>query len=131
MRLVVTDASALLEYLLRTERSAPVQAAVTASDTDVHVPALCDVEVVAALRRALLARSLTEPRAREALTHYRALPLTRHGHEPLLDRALALRHNFSAYDAVYVALAEELRAELVTADAALARSARKLIKLHA
>lgn len=88
------------------------------------MPALCDVEIVAGLRRALLARLLTERRAREALADYQAMPLTRHGHEPLLPRVLALRQNFSAYDATYVALAEGLRAELVTADDALARAAR-------
>lgn len=101
----------------------------TALDADLHVPALCDVEVVAALRRALLARSLTERRAREALADYRALPITRHGPEPFLERALALRHNFSAYDATYVALAEGLRAELMTADEALARAARSHVRL--
>ena len=129
MRLIVTDASALVEYLLGTRRSESVKAVVTASDADVHVPALCDVEVVAALRRALLGRSLTERRAREALADYQALPLTRHGHQPLLERALTLRHNFSAYDAMYVALAEELRAELLTADDALARAARKYLNV--
>jgi len=104
-----------------------VAAAVTAPDADLHVPALCDVEVIAALRRALLARALTERRAREAVTDYLALPLARHAHEPLLERALALRHNFSAYDATYVALAEGLRAELLTADDALGRAARRYV----
>lgn len=129
MRSIVTDASALVEYLLGTDRAAPVKQAITVADVDLHVPALCDVEVAAALRRALLARSLTERRAREALADYQALPLTRHGHEGLLGRALALRHNFSAYDAMYVALAEGLRAELVTADAALGRAARPYVHI--
>jgi predicted nucleic acid-binding protein len=52
------------------------------------------------------------------------LPLRRLDHTPLLDRAFALRDNFSAYDAVYVALAEGLAAPLVTADARLARAVR-------
>jgi predicted nucleic acid-binding protein len=120
----VVDASALVEYLLRTQRAGPVESAVTSADADVHIPALCDVEIVSALRRALLARLLSEQRAREALTDYRGLPLTRHGHEPLLERVLALRHNFSAYDATYVALAEVLGADLVTADEGLARAVR-------
>ncbi len=85
------------------------------------------MEVVAALRRALLARFLTERRAQEALADYQALPLTRHAQESLLERALALRHNFSAYDAMYVALAEGLRAELLTADDALARAAHRYV----
>lgn len=129
LRLIVADASALVEYLLGTERSAPVVAAVTAPDADLHVPALCDVEVVAAFRRALLTRSVTERRAREALADYQALPLTRHAHEALLERVLALRHNFSAYDATYVALAEGLQAELLTADESLARAAQSYVRL--
>lgn len=123
------DASALVEYVLGTDRSAPARVAITSPDADLHVPALCDVEVVAALRRALLARSLTERRAQEALSDYQALPLTRHGHERFLDRALALRHNFSAYDAIYVALAGGLQAQLVTADAALERAAQRHVDL--
>jgi predicted nucleic acid-binding protein len=60
----------------------------------------------------------------EALALHRELPLRRFDHEPLLDRAFALRENFSAYAAVYVALAEGLAAPLVTADERLARAVR-------
>ncbi len=49
----------------------------------------------------------------------RGLPLERYDHGPLLDRVLELRHNFSAYDATYVALAEALGTSLLTADAGL------------
>lgn len=101
----------------------------TATDTDLHVPALCDVEVTAALRRALLGRRLTERRARQALDDYRDLPLTRHGHETLLYRVLALRDNLSSYDATYVALAERLGAALLTADGPLLRAARKHVAI--
>lgn len=123
----MADASALVEYLLRTARAGAVAVTVTAPDADLHVPALCDVEVVAALRRALLARLLPEPRARDALEDYADLPLSRHGLTTLLPRVLALRHNLSAYDATYVALAEHLGAALLTADAALERAARRYV----
>ncbi|HEY5611387.1 MAG TPA: type II toxin-antitoxin system VapC family toxin, partial [Thermoanaerobaculia bacterium] len=59
-----------------------------------------------------------------ALGAYLDLPVTRHGHRGLLARAIELRNNFSTYDAVYVALAEQLDATLVTADARLARAVR-------
>ncbi len=52
----------------------------------------------------------------------RALDVQRHSHEPLLDRVWELRDNVSAYDAVYVALAEALDAVLVTCDGPLARA---------
>jgi predicted nucleic acid-binding protein len=43
----------------------------------------------------------------------------RHPHYPYLDRICDLRHNFSAYDAYYIALAEALGATLLTRDKAL------------
>ena len=60
--------------------------------------------------------------AEMALDDFRALDLQRHAHEPLLERVWELRKNLTAYDAVYVALAEGLRAPLVTCDARLAHA---------
>ena len=88
------------------------------------------MEVVSVLRRGLLARLLSARRAAEAVGHYLLLPLRRHGHMGLLERVLSLRHNFSAYDASYVALAELLDAEIVTADAPLAQAIRAHSKLR-
>ena len=88
------------------------------------MPALCDIEVAAGLRRALLRDLLSVERADRALEHYLILPLTRHGHQGLLPRVLRLRSNFSAYDACYVALTEILGAELLTADERLSRAVR-------
>lgn len=122
MKLVVADASALAEYLLRTDRGEHVAAVVEAPDHDLHAPSLCDVELAAVLRRALLRGRLRIGRARAALRDYLDLPLMRHGHRRSLRRALELRENFSMYDAVYVALAERLDAPLLTADRALARA---------
>jgi predicted nucleic acid-binding protein len=61
---------------------------------------------------------------RAAVDDYLDLPLTRHGHQSLIPSVLGLRRNFSAYDAIYVALAEHLDGELLTADQALARAVR-------
>lgn len=121
------DASALVEFLLRTEAAGPVEHAIAADHADLHVPALCDVEVVAALRRALMGELLDVERADEAMQDYLDLDITRHGHQALLVRMLSLRDNFSAYDAAYVALAEQLDATLVTADRALARAVQELL----
>ena len=105
LRIVVADASALVEYLLRTEHSEWIGAAIGNANHDLHVPAPCDVEVAAALRRAILLGALDEPRAEEAVEDYLDLPITRHGHQSLVVRMLELRNNFSVYDATYVALA--------------------------
>ena len=50
------------------------------------------------------------------------MDLRRHAHEPLLPRVWELRGNLSAYDAVYVALAEALDGVLITCDGPLARA---------
>lgn len=63
-------------------------------------------------------------RSREAVEDLLALPIVRYPTLQLLERAWSLRHNFTAYDAMYVALAEALDAPLVTADGRLARAIR-------
>jgi predicted nucleic acid-binding protein len=60
--------------------------------------------------------------AGEAVDAIRALPVVRHGHDLLLDRALQLRNSITAYDGVYVALAEILEATLVTGDRRLSQA---------
>ncbi len=126
---MVADASALVDFVLQTERFDNVGGVIQASDADLHVPALCDVEAVAALRRALLVGALSESRANEALQDYQGLPLTHHDHQALLERMLELRNNFSTYDAVYVSLAERLGAALLTSDERLAQAARTHLSL--
>jgi predicted nucleic acid-binding protein len=111
-----------VEYLLRTESSDWIDRAISHTDHYLHVPALCDVEVTAALRRAILLGTLDEPRAEEAVEDYLDLPTTRHGHQSLIVRMLELRDNFSAYDATYVALAELLGGYMLTADRPLAKA---------
>ena len=120
----VLDASAVVEYLLRTPTGDRVEAKVRAEGADLHTPALCDVEVAAALRRGLLAGRLGPQRVAEAVEDYFDLPLTRHGHRRFIERVLELRNNFSAYDATYTALAEQLGAALITADERLATATR-------
>ncbi|HEX9695755.1 MAG TPA: type II toxin-antitoxin system VapC family toxin [Actinomycetota bacterium] len=124
MRLVVSDASALLDYLLGTGAASRVRATVRIPDVDLHVPALCDVELASGLRRATIGRALSDQRAGEALEDYLDLPLTRHGHTSLMARIFELRDNFSSYDATYVALAESIGAELLTSDGRLARAVK-------
>jgi predicted nucleic acid-binding protein len=127
---IVVDASALVEYLLRTARGRALEPLFTHPDADLHIPALCDVEVVAVLRRGLLGGRLDRVRAAEALEDLRDLPLIRHGHQLLVERILLLGRNFSAYDATYVALAERLDAALLTVDDRLTRAVRAHLPLE-
>lgn len=115
----------MVEHLLGTDRAAAIREVLLLPNIDLHAPSLCDVEVAAALRRALSRRALSETRATQAVEDYLDLRLTRHSHQTLLPRILELRSNFTAYDACYVALAEHLEAEILTADGPLSRAVRE------
>jgi predicted nucleic acid-binding protein len=118
--LIVLDASAALELLLQTDKGRSVAERIAPRDESLHAPHLIDLEVAQVLRRYVARRQLDERRAREALDDFRDLDLSRYPHDVLLDRIWELRHNASAYDASYLALAEILEAPLLTSDARLA-----------
>ncbi len=120
--MIVLDASAIIELLLGTALGRVVAARITDPAQSLHVPHLADLEVAQALRRYVRERELDAAAAAIALDDLRDLDLQRHAHEPLLARVWELRNNFTAYDAVYVALAEVLDGRLVTCDARLARA---------
>src|SRR4051794_33048883 len=107
--MLVVDASAVTELLLGRPAGEPVAAALQAHDFDLHAPQLVDVEVLSALRRVVAAGDATPGRAAEAVADLLDLPLRRYPHEDLVPRIWALRENFSAYDASYLALAEGRR----------------------
>jgi len=119
---IVLDASALVELLLGTSSGHEIAARVADPELSIHVPHLADVEVAQTLRRYVSDGELDAAAAGQALVDLRALDVERHSHEPLLDRVWALRDNLTAYDAVYVALAEALNATLVSCDGRLARA---------
>jgi predicted nucleic acid-binding protein len=120
--MIVLDASALVELLLNTAVGQEVALRMADSAVSVHVPHLADVEVAQVLRRYASSGQLEADEAADALENLQALDLQRHAHEPLLERVWSLRQNLSAYDAVYVALAEVLDTVVLTCDGRLARA---------
>jgi predicted nucleic acid-binding protein len=120
--LIVVDASAVLELLLRTDKSDGVAAIALEPNQQLHAPELVDIEVAQTLRRLVIHKELGNERAVEVLTDYKDLNIQRHAHGPLLDRIWELRDAVSAYDGAYIALAEALDAPVVTCDGKLARS---------
>ena len=118
--MIVADASAVLEVLLNTATAPALARQFFAPDQSIHVPHLIDVEVMQVLRRYTRSGTIHGERARQALDDYLDMVLFRYPHDMLLPRVWELRNNFTAYDAVYIALAEALEASLVTCDSALA-----------
>lgn len=120
--MIVVDASAVIEVLLNTPAGVRVAGRLFADGETLHAPHLLDLEVAQVLRRYALSAELDAARGVQALEDLAELPLSRYPHDVLLPRIWDLRHNVTAYDAAYVALAEALAAPLVTRDAALAAS---------
>ncbi len=118
---LVIDASAIVELLLTTVVGRSVAAAVAADQT-LHAPELVGVEVISVLRRLTRLGEIAAGDAHQALVDFDALGVELYEHSPLLRRAFELRDAVTAYDAVYVALAEALNVPLLTCDARLAGS---------
>jgi predicted nucleic acid-binding protein len=85
-----------------------------------HAPHLIDVEVAQVVRRYAANGEIDGKRGGSALDDLAVFPMRRYPHEVLLPRVWELRNNLTAYDAVYIALAEALGAPLLTRDRHLA-----------
>ncbi|HEX5365753.1 MAG TPA: type II toxin-antitoxin system VapC family toxin [Acidimicrobiales bacterium] len=118
--MIVVDASVLANAIGDDETDGRVARDRLAREGDLFAPDLVDVETVAVLRRRWLAGEVTARRFSTAIGDLEDLALSRFPTLPLMRRAYELRANVTAYDAAYVALAEQLDCPLVTADARLA-----------
>lgn len=89
---------------------------------EMAAPDLVDVETVSVLRKRWLAGALSDRRFGSAIDDLEDLDVDRYPTLQLVRRSYELRANVTAYDAVYVALAEVLDCEFVTGDERLARA---------
>jgi predicted nucleic acid-binding protein len=121
--MIVVDASAVLEVLLRTGAAQAVEGRLFDPQETLHTPHLLDVEVTHVIRRYAAKGEIDGERGAAALDDLAVFPLHRYPHGVLLPRVWELRNNLTAYDAVYVALAEALEAPLLTRDRRLANAA--------
>jgi predicted nucleic acid-binding protein len=120
--MIVVDASAVLEFLLQTSLGTRVEARLFRDDDELHAPHLLDVEIVQGFRRLVRTGEVSSGRADDAIADLTDLDLHRHAHVDLVRRAWKLRDNISAYDAMYVALAEAIGAPIVTCDSPLGKA---------
>ena len=126
--ILVVDASAAVEYLLQTGLGQRVAGVLQGGK--LVAPELLDAEVLAVLRREVLAGRLPDDRAAVAVSDLRDWGVERLAHRDLLEDAWALRGHVTAYDALYVAAARATGGALVTADGPLARAPALGVAVH-
>jgi predicted nucleic acid-binding protein len=117
---IVLDASAAVDWLLQTSAGQRIEHRIYSARESLHAPHLLELEVTQVLRRLVREETIPVNRAKQAIQDLLDLRITRYPHFLLLPRIWQLRHNFSAYDAAYVVLAEKLGARLLTRDGRLA-----------
>lgn len=123
--MIVLDASAAIDWLLQTAAGRQIENRIYSRGESLHAPHLLDLEVAQVLRRLVRESAVSAQRADQALHDLLSLRLTRYPHFVFLPEIWRLRHNLSAYDAVYFALAEKLGATLITRDSRLASAAAR------
>jgi predicted nucleic acid-binding protein len=113
---IVLDASVVVELLTNGPLADSVRRDLAGRSDSFIVPHLLDVEVMSALRSLVAGHRIDSHRSEQLLTDLAALPAERYPHTSLLGRIWELRHNFTAYDAAYIALAEATNSLLYTSD---------------
>lgn len=118
--MIVVDASVLANALADDGEDGSAARTRLVAAGELAAPDLVDVETMAVLRKRWIAGDLSDDRFSDAVDDLGDLAVTRYPMQPLIRRAFELRGNVTAYDAAYVALAEQLDCALLTADRKLA-----------
>jgi predicted nucleic acid-binding protein len=121
--MIVLDASLVVDLLINGDLARSLQRELARAGQFI-APHLLDVEVASALRKLAATARIDTHHSEELLRELATLPAERYAHTPLLGRIWELRHKFTAYDAVYIALAEKMDAVLYTSDEKLRKGHR-------
>lgn len=122
MKIVVVDTSALIRLYvpdgpIPDNLEEHILSALSA-ETTLLIPELALAEFAQVLWKKEQAGYLTSTEVDEIMSAFLDLPLETFGHYDILSEALSLarRYSLSVYDALFLALAGNRKAELVTAD---------------
>ncbi len=127
--MIVLDASVVVEVLTNPSFAGWLRGILTNGAGPFIVPHLLDVEVLSAVRRIEAKNHIGSREVDRILAELTQFPAERLPHTPLLPRVWELRHNFTAYDATYIALAEQTGATLYTTDAKLRTGHRASVEI--
>lgn len=127
--MIVLDASAVVELVTNGPLAESLRHDLASREDTFIAPHLLDIEVLSALRNMVAGQRLDSHRCEQILENLGVFPAERYEHTPLLRRIWELRHNFTAYDATYIALAEATNAVLYTCDKKLCTGHRARVKL--
>lgn len=122
--MIVLDASAVVELLTNGRLAKAIRQDVGKRSESFIAPHLLDIEVTSALRKLLAGQRIDSHRIEQFLAGLAMLPAERYSHTPLLGRIWELRHNFTCYDAAYIALAEATDSTIYTCDSKLSKGHR-------
>ena len=124
--MIVVDASTLADFLVGREPALVAVAEALGVDTEqpLHAPELVWPETLNALRRMALRQDISDDRATQATLELSEVRLVCYPHAPLRESVWSMRHELTAYDATYLAVALALDDPLLlTADGGLAARA--------
>lgn len=125
---MVVDASVILMAFFPDEFGhAQAQALIQSyalGEVELHAPTLLPYEIANAVLQAVHGGRILPEMADEIVSTFENLDIALHAVPPADALALAVRHERSAYDAAYLALAETLDARLVTGNRRLYNAVR-------
>lgn len=118
--MIVVDASLVIDLMLATPSSEALSDRIIECGHALAAPEIVELEILQVLKRLECAGRIDQTRVGAAFATFDELRIERFSHAGLRDRIWSLRHNLTAYDAAYFALAELLEAPLWTRDAKFA-----------
>ena len=127
--MIILDNSVVVAYLTA-PAAAPEILSLMQSDQLFGAPDFIYLEFANVLRKIEAKKKLDAVRCASAIADLAGMPIIIYPVQPLLEYIWSLRHNFSGYDAAYVAVARNLGATLATRDARLAKAAENIVDVQ-